>query len=590
MPSTSEWWGQIVSSVLRAPLTAMYSIHHLYFLDDTTTLFLIQNAASPNELLSIISDRKEQIIQDNECLAQVRLLTSKFLLTETYHCVQRLEKRAASFRTEASSLLSHSSSIRWTLGLFRAPMLIRAQKLRQQVTAIQQVIDGIHQFIGMHIETLDDIRVALRTSSNPGLARGIVTSCRQASSFMQAVSECKRTDDLQRLVNEAVRTSLHTTSRRNGTHPAQIAGQLGQFWTQGSVNAASNTILSSHEVSLMLQILQSELSHISIMSRRLRKAVDRDFSLSWDIQRRPVRYTGLTAACMATARSVCIHARFLGGDGLLEDKMTHYSLVCRAFISNNVYIPVVSFYQKVFSTDSTAGNEQSIADARLSLRKMLIDYTETNLSNVKGADKLARDGSMKAVMDSIAEQARHPLRNSVVGSLAQAMLLQVQKLKCDVDELMLKSKQLLKAQELNLAIVALVPAMATAAALMYISSTTLYIWRSRGQDLIVSGAQTVRFLLGDIHSTLVEMEGARGSVENNNFENVLHHVGSLGALHTKIFELEEIVDNDLIRLAPKVRMRFFDDMNLLRSSRVSLQERKEHIERMLMCYQFIHDA
>ncbi|GLJ59356.1 hypothetical protein SUGI_1504880, partial [Cryptomeria japonica] len=52
----------------------------------------------------------------------------------------------------------------------------------------------------------------------------------------------------------------------------------------------------------------------------------------------------------------------------------------------------------------------------------------------------------------------HPLQNLLGGELARALLIQVQKLKLDIETAMLELNQILRANEINFAILAALPA------------------------------------------------------------------------------------------------------------------------------------
>lgn len=518
------------------------------------------------------------------------------MLREIYHCIQRMEARATSLRLEATYLLTYAKNSRFVFPVLRHSAFVHAQTLEDRISVIKLVINSFYYFIGMHNETLDDVRRALTAQNAPKLARAIVTSCRQASSFAHAVLDCKRAVDVCRKVSEAVRTSLGNGGRWDrgqNRSAAQVAEQLGQFWNQGSIGATSSSSgsLSSHDTGLTLQILQAELEAIPQLRRSLFRAVDKDLAPAWDVQRRPIRYAFLFVTGGIVSRTLILHAGFIGGSGLVEMYISRGLIVSRRFLAENVYKPLRAFYKQIFRDDVESGSEDSVALARSTLREMLIDFTERNLSEVDGAMELAEEGSMKAVMDIFVEQAANPIRNSVLGSLGPAILLQVQKLKLDVEELMMKSKQMLRAQELNLALVALVPSLVVVASLAYISTMGVFLWRTRQMEVIVSGSQTARFLLGDVHDAFLSIAPVADVPEEDGLsqiDRVLRHVKAVGKMHSKIFELEEVVFGGVVDIAPKVKVRFMDDAQLLKDCSVSYGNRRHYVERMMACYPFMH--
>lgn len=583
--SMSGWWSKLSDALVLLPSTIVQPLSHPYFSNKATTLFLIKTAHSPSRLLSIISERLDQILADNICLAHVRLLASKFLLVEIFTCLQRLEARATCFRLEASSLLALSRG-QIQLRIFQEDAQGRAQLLERDATAIDHLLNEIQQFVGMHVDALDDVHAAIESQHPTDLARAIVFSCRQASSFTGATAQSNDADTLRKLISEAVRSSLGCSPRRDISDQMHVAGQLGQFWNQNGAGSSSKQVLTSHDVGLTLQILQKELENVTSIRRQLRRITERNFGEIWDVRRRPVRYTSMAVTSIAVTKSLMVHSRYLGGSGLIEDKALAIAEVTQAFLLRNVVEPVGSFHKQVFRANPSTANEESVAVARASLRGMLIDFTERNLTHIPGAVEKARNGSLIEVTNLIRDQATRPIKNVLSGNLGQAFLLQIQKLKCDVEDLMVKSKQLLRAQELNLALVALLPALLTAASLMYMTSTALLYWRSRETNVIVSGSQTARFLIGDVYDILSAFETDKGE-DDNEMDTVLRHVRRVGKLHLRIFELEELVNLGVVSLPQRVALRFSDDLKLLGMADVPLENRRRQTERMLLCYPFL---
>jgi nuclear-control-of-ATPase protein 2 len=77
-------------------------------------------------------------------------------------------------------------------------------------------------------------------------------------------------------------------------------------------------------------------------------------------------------------------------------------------------------------------------------------------------DTLLISRGMARVMDTYERELRSPLRNLFAGSLARAVLIQVQRLKLDTEAAMLELDQILRANELSLTLVAAVPSLVIA--------------------------------------------------------------------------------------------------------------------------------
>ncbi|XP_025658808.1 protein DGS1, mitochondrial isoform X6 [Arachis hypogaea] len=93
------------------------------------------------------------------------------------------------------------------------------------------------------------------------------------------------------------------------------------------------------------------------------------------------------------------------------------------------------------------------------LHRMLLAFSE----RAKGQkfSKNASDQEMlEIVMSRYEKEIRHPIQNFIGGKLAEALLIQlhIQKLKLDIETAMLELDQILRANEINFAILAALPA------------------------------------------------------------------------------------------------------------------------------------
>ena len=80
---------------------------------------------------------------------------------------------------------------------------------------------------------------------------------------------------------------------------------------------------------------------------------------------------------------------------------------------------------------------------------------------------------MDTLMRTYESELKRPLQNMINGQLARALLIQVQKLKVDTESAMLELDQILRANELNVALIAAVPAIIIAGGLLYFVFSTL---------------------------------------------------------------------------------------------------------------------
>ena len=257
----------------------------------------------------------------------------------------------------------------------------------------------------------------------------------------------------------------------------------------------------------------------------------------------------------------------------------------QVFTLENVIRPGLRLYKQVFRTSLSNPNQQSVALSKDSFNKLLVDYSERHLSHVPGAIELAEQGNMQPAMNAYLHEVRRPMYNFLFGNLSETMLLQVQKLKCDVEELMLKSKQQLQAQELNLALVALVPAVLFAGALLVGISRATQAWRQRGTELVVTPEQTVRFLLGSVYDTLILIQ-ENSSRPSTSQQATFKRLQRMGELVFHLYEVKALIDKGVLNVPPKVSEKFAEDVSMLESFDVSVEFKVKHLHKMWSCYPF----
>ncbi|KAL0916145.1 hypothetical protein M5K25_013634 [Dendrobium thyrsiflorum] len=78
------------------------------------------------------------------------------------------------------------------------------------------------------------------------------------------------------------------------------------------------------------------------------------------------------------------------------------------------------------------------------------------------------------------KEVMHPLQNLIGGELARAMLIQIQKLKLDLETAMLELDQILKANEINFAVLAALPAFFISLILLYLVRT--WVLQDKGEE------------------------------------------------------------------------------------------------------------
>ncbi|KAF8039646.1 hypothetical protein BT93_B2002 [Corymbia citriodora subsp. variegata] len=132
-----------------------------------------------------------------------------------------------------------------------------------------------------------------------------------------------------------------------------------------------------------------------------------------------------------------------------------------SFYSDHVERPLVSIRDELFETfrkrHESAMEQEEVQLTAKSLHRMLQAFSEQT-----EGQKLPEDASdqqmLEIVMARYEKELMHPVKNLLSGELARALLIQVQKLKLDIETAMLELNQILRANEINFAILAALPA------------------------------------------------------------------------------------------------------------------------------------
>ncbi|XP_010651562.1 protein DGS1, mitochondrial isoform X2 [Vitis vinifera] len=92
-----------------------------------------------------------------------------------------------------------------------------------------------------------------------------------------------------------------------------------------------------------------------------------------------------------------------------------------------------------------------------SLHRMLLTFSEQTQGQ-KFPEHASDQQMLEIVMARYEKELMHPIQNLLKGELAHALLIQIQKLKLDIETAMLELNQILRANEINFAILAALPA------------------------------------------------------------------------------------------------------------------------------------
>lgn len=199
------------------------------------------------------------------------------------------------------------------------------------------------------------------------------------------------------------------------------------------------------------------------------------------------------AGCAASYGALFLyrHSR-LSGSHDLEDWAGSAAMGLQSTYRENVMAPLAQLRDELFKTFRSRRSivsELEYENDKESLQRMLLDFrtdyvakhggappseatpatTAANGSRtgdaVEGQAVAAADAEsgagthdMAFMMKAYEAELKRPIRSAITGQLPRTLLIQVQKLKLDTESAMLQMDQLLKANQLNLALIAAIPA------------------------------------------------------------------------------------------------------------------------------------
>ncbi|ONK78492.1 uncharacterized protein A4U43_C02F19330 [Asparagus officinalis] len=205
-------------------------------------------------------------------------------------------------------------------------------------------------------------------------------------------------------------------------------------------------------VNVIRQNLQRLDSYLSFFLSRCQKP--RKSTLYW------LHYT-----CGAVGLSLCSvwllrHSSLMGSSDI-DNWIQEAKESTAGFWKEHVEQPLISIRDDLFET--FRGRQKGVMEAEEvhltsnSLHRMLLAFGEQTKGQ-KLPESLSDQDMMEIVMDRYERELMHPIQNLLHGELARALLIQIQKLKLDIEMAMLELDQILKANEINFAILAALPA------------------------------------------------------------------------------------------------------------------------------------
>ncbi|KAF5181898.1 Dgs1 protein [Thalictrum thalictroides] len=219
--------------------------------------------------------------------------------------------------------------------------------------------------------------------------------------------------------------------------------QEGSQWTDCEIRDAIN---------LIYQNLHKLDSYLSLVVTKFQKP--RKMTQYW------IRYT-----CGAVGLSVCSvwllrHSSLMGSSDI-DNWVREAQESTISFWNDHVEQPILAIRDELFETfrrrHKGVMELEEVQLTAKSLHKMLLAFSEQT-SGKKLPENASDQEMLEIVMARYEKDLMHPIQNLLGGELARALLIQIQKLKLDIETAMLELDQILKANEINFAILAALPA------------------------------------------------------------------------------------------------------------------------------------
>ncbi|XP_017216909.1 protein DGS1, mitochondrial [Daucus carota subsp. sativus] len=219
--------------------------------------------------------------------------------------------------------------------------------------------------------------------------------------------------------------------------------QEGSQWTGSEIKDA---------VELIYQNLHKLDSYLSVLVSEHQKP--RKVTLYW------MRY-----ACGILGISVCSawllrHSKLTGSHDI-EHWIREAKDSTVSFFSDHVEKPLLSIRDELFDTfRKRHKGVMELEEVKLttnSLHRMLLAFSEQTQGQ-KFPDNASDQELLEIMMARYEKELMHPIQNLLKGELVRAILIQIQKLKLDIETALLELDQILRANEINFAVLAALPA------------------------------------------------------------------------------------------------------------------------------------
>jgi hypothetical protein len=420
------------------------------------------------------------------------------------------------------------------------------------------------------------------------VVRDIVACCRMNTAFLHIIARADLqtsisvpsvTADLRAILDATVGSLdsrlVRETNAVSPHHMTMVFDSTGASWK------SSKGQLSAPSIRECVVALQTELTCMhseATLGNVLTQIAGRQHcTMPGHFERHLFAYVGLSCMSILAFRAIQAKSSTLGGSGDLELYMFTAKSSLATFFEQQLVEPLRGIYIQVLANGSTGGdaaerNENTLLESQQSLRRMLDQYKRDH-------PELAGSG-MAAVLSAYEQQLRKPIRSAISGGLLETLLVITAKLKSDVEEILVRTAKQMSAQRINLHILAAVPAVLGVVGVLYAISTIVDRSRRRGMELLSSGGDTARYLIGDCRDILGLLKQEYGN-ESSDWQSRVELVGRLVGI---LRNIEHLLAQRSVTLSEDGVYRLRKDIRKLESQSLNLETRVAITDRMFQVY------
>ncbi|KAI0504069.1 hypothetical protein KFK09_015016 [Dendrobium nobile] len=274
------------------------------------------------------------------------------------------------------------------------------------------------------------------------------------------------------------------------SHPCEIYNSNNDSLSMGSGNSCALLFEKLPNMEhLETQWIDTEIRDSTSLIHQNLQRLDSYLSFMLSSCQKPNRMTlyWLRYTCGAVGLSACSfwvlrHSSLMGSSDI-DNWIRTAKESTTAFWEEHVELPLISIRDELFETfrkrHKGVMEMEEVQLTANSLHRMLLAFSEQTKGQ-KLPENLTDQEMMEIVMSRYEKEVMHPLQNLIGGELARAMLIQIQKLKLDLETAMLELDQILKANEINFAVLAALPAFFISIILLYLVRT--WVLQDKGEE------------------------------------------------------------------------------------------------------------